>query len=422
MALDLSKSFLEKNRKGRLKEIESALKRKFGLSNEDPYPPEREEITLPQPVEPVEKLLTEKKAIEKIKDFSMQTVPKSEKLLTEKKAIEKIKDFSMQTVPKRNDMFNHAGQFSQGVSTKGERIGSGIIVSQDGTGDFDNLQEAINSLDTNTGGMIFLKNGTYIFKQGQQLNFENFKNISIIGDGWGTIIRMNNYTVDLKNSSNITLRNLKIERTSAVGGVDQIIRMDSASSPTFDNIWIYSDISIDYVFGSLTKLGPVGNWRMTNCLLTVKGGESINLSVIKTPAENAIFLNNNFPNFPLVTSISDWDKTLIIGNIFGKIDATINDSLIKGNIILSDIELTGGTDSCSKNIVIGNQCVNIIIGAGFGGAGKDEWNVVMGNICSGTITTVLTYGVNNTIIGNMTETAIANNGGVTNDVNHNKEF
>ena len=336
MALDLSKSFLEKNRKGRLKEIESALKRRFGVSNEDPYPPEREEITLPQPVEPVEKLLTEKKAIEKIKDFSMQTVPK------------------------RSDMFNHAGQFSQGVSTKGIRTGMGtFVVALDGSGDFDNIQEAIDALSSN-GGVIYIKEGVYTITGFIKINVNN---TSLIGTGKATKIQTsgNHVMISANTLSGIFLSKLYLYG-NGIGLNNVGIHLENCSNSCITNCWI-------------ENCGESGIWLESsgdeNYILNnwVKSGNQNGITVESSDYTN---ISNNFCLSNKSHGISiNANNCIIQGNICK--DNDVNDTatyngihiesgdynIITGNRCESNdnFEINIKDNTCNKTIIIGNICI-----------------------------------------------------------------
>lgn len=114
---------------------------------------------------------------------------------------------------RNEDFFNFDFKQSQksgkGVTEEVIRSTADVIVAIDGTGDFEELQEAINEVSS-TGGYIQVKEGTYNLKS--TINLAN--NIRIEGVGENTIFTTNKnlsqiFYGNLKN--NITIENLLID-------------------------------------------------------------------------------------------------------------------------------------------------------------------------------------------------------------------
>src|SRR3990167_8175365 len=88
------------------------------------------------------------------------------------------------------------------------------IVALDGSGDFTNIQMAINYLNNLTGGTVFIRSGTYTLND----NITLYSNISLVGeDNDNTILDFNDKTNNLNcvgtfsnQIFNVSISNLKI--------------------------------------------------------------------------------------------------------------------------------------------------------------------------------------------------------------------
>ena len=81
------------------------------------------------------------------------------------------------------NIFSHSKEFDTGLGKV--RTGANtIIVAVDGTGDTDDIEEGINLLPSG-GGVVYIKEGTYIITNQIDINIAN---TTIIGAGRSTII------------------------------------------------------------------------------------------------------------------------------------------------------------------------------------------------------------------------------------------
>jgi len=104
-----------------------------------------------------------------------------------------------------------------GINRKKTRVQTAsIIVASDGTGDFEELQEAINSLKT--GGVIQIKEGTYNIKKTITIT----SNITIIGTGKTIFSTTTNnlkiFTINT-NSTEIKIENLTFQGNGSQTGI-----------------------------------------------------------------------------------------------------------------------------------------------------------------------------------------------------------
>ena len=139
------------------------------------------------------------------------------------------------------NLFPHSKEFDVGLGK--ERAGAfTIIVSKDGTGDTDNIQDAISLLPSD-GGVIFIKEGTY--KIDTEILIDK-ANVTLQGVGSATIISTSTTDLKLINTggyNNITIERLRVQST---GGTGQIgVYALQSTYVNLNSIWLDSlDIGI----------------------------------------------------------------------------------------------------------------------------------------------------------------------------------
>lgn len=212
------------------------------------------------------------------------------------------------------------------------------IVAVDGTGDFTDIQKAINALPS-TGGVVYIKEGTYTISS--SITFPH-DNISLFGSGKSTIIY-------LANNSDCTMINIQ-HTNSTIKDVSLDGNKTNQSSNT-------AGISINANYGIVE-----------NCFLNNIGGRGINLY-----GDNAKITNN-----------------LITNSGYGGLHITTNNSVILGNTSKNNqyglyMWSTTGYNAIT-NIIIGNLFTNnsvhgILLYVITSGSNVDE-NVIAGNICN----------------------------------------
>ena len=247
-----------------------------------------------------------------------------------------------------------------------ERVGQAtVIVSLDGSGDTDDIQEAINLLPP-TGGMVFIKEGTFIIRNEIDVNKNN---LTIQGIGDGTVLQMkkefaNNAAVfDIATQQDIILRDFKIDgNASQTQTTHQGIEIAFSTNVRVDNVTIEN----------------------------MEGGEGIKtLTSTQITITNCNITGVNESSF---SGISITGGTTIVSN--NQISACIDDGIVvesgKGITIVGNI--------CKDNEGIG---INIK-GAAAGQASNKEL-IVSGNVCDGNLNdgiAILRYN-NSTIVGNV---------------------
>ena len=100
--------------------------------------------------------------------------------------------------------------------------------------DFPTVREAVE--DAAPGTVIYVHDGTYL-----GFTVENKHNITIIGEGWNVFVK----GINIKNSSDITIKNFTIRFTSPGSynceEVDKLLSITDSERITIDNCRIYSD-------------------------------------------------------------------------------------------------------------------------------------------------------------------------------------
>jgi len=243
------------------------------------------------------------------------------------------------------NLFSHSSSVNTGGGR--ERIGQAtIIVSLDGTGDADTIQEGIDLLPS-IGGVVVIKEGTYTIKT--PLSITN-NNISIIGSGKATKI-----TTEI---------NIELLTATSVSGL------------LINNIYFYGfGTGLDDVAIHLTT---VTESIISNCWIENCGMEGIYMDT--TTSDNKIEGN-------------------IITDVRNGIDIQSGENnTITGNICTA-CAVYGISISTNSNSIVGNTCNNNI-NSGIYLAGNA--NTITGNTCStNTRYGFFCYGNDNTITGNV---------------------
>ena len=222
--------------------------------------------------------------------------------------------------PIPNLLFPHSNQYDQGMGK--ERVGqSEYVVSKDGTGDFDKIQDAINSVTT-TGKTIRIKEGTYT----EDLTLKS--NVTLKGDGWGTEIIIKGYTgIELSNLTTIEFRDLKIIVTATAAGDEIHIDMNAALKITFNNVFF-----------------EVTNTNSSEGIIWTSGGTAAsNVRIINCKGENSGTGDCARFFYAELDYLLFQGNTMKVWNI-NATDATIDHSIIRGNF-LKHVHLMAGSDN-----------------------------------------------------------------------------
>ena len=238
-----------------------------------------------------------------------------------------------------NLLFKHSEDFEQGFQSRNKREAE-VIVAKDGSGDFELISEALLEIKDRGGGTVWVRNGSY----DEDLIIPS-KTI-LKGDGWKTEITVRSYTgIELTNTVDVEIKDLKIIIKSNNFGDGIHIDMDGANNLTFNNVFfeVTNTNSAEGIIWTSTA-GKATGVRVINC----KGkntGTGNCPRFFFAELDFCIFKGNHF---------KDWD--------FNSIDANVDNCLINSNI-LSTISL-GSTSS--NNVAIGNTLDTAVTNSGTG--------------------------------------------------------
>lgn len=233
-----------------------------------------------------------------------------------------------------------------------------FIVALDGTGDFDNIQTAIDALPTNGGG-ILIKPGTYTITSSLLVKANN---VSIQGSG--------------PSSKIVTSGNI-VAFTYGVAGASPI----EVSDVEVSDLWFYGSGS-----------GNNANWgiffrraikcKLTNCLISNFGREAI-MDSYESSVNNFISYNNISDNFDSGILISNAKKSIytnniIISNSDNGIEFSIFLNTSDNNTITNNYIANNGNwgiyivSGCNSNVIINNTIINNTNGPISDGGGNTQ--------------------------------------------------
>jgi parallel beta-helix repeat protein len=113
--------------------------------------------------------------------------------------------FSLETIPLYKGVIYFRATFQLGRAIIEHEVGD-IIVASDGSGDYSDVCNAIESISPN-GGVVCLKKGDYMMSR--LVNLSNVSNLSLIGTGYETrIIKTEGITLKIANASRLFIENL----------------------------------------------------------------------------------------------------------------------------------------------------------------------------------------------------------------------
>lgn len=253
-----------------------------------------------------------------------------------------------------------------------------LIVASDGTGDFGNIQEAINSLKG--PGKIMIKEGTYRIKTGLSISTQG---VEIEGTGYNTLIESTE-EIDILSitEKDTVVKNIRFKGTDS--GTKKAVVITQTENVkvegcTFENIYyaIYNAGTWNAIFSK--NIVAEANWTTKGIVLTNNGG---------TNSENCIIEGNNFScedtNFELLSA----EDCIVIGNnCLGAGDKAVEINAGTHNIVSSNVMPLSSnigiylTNNTTKNIIIGNM-VNDAFTSGITIDAGSNNNTVTSNIAT----------------------------------------
>jgi len=286
-------------------------------------------------------------------------------------------------VGKIKNIFSHSQDFEQGLGKIRKGAGT-FVVALDGSGDFSDIQEAINALPS-TGGNIFIKEGTYIIKDRIRINKGNIK---LEGTNDGTIIKT---TGGAGFVIYITADNNKISNLKVINQYDNQTAIGSNAGRT--NLSI-ENCHIEGTKASFLNTAGISlsgsNSRITNCFIKDCSGNGIEILSMNNGIISNCTMDGNYTGI----FTDGTTNCAIIGNtckncntsgiLLGDDNEKSDNNAIVGNVCSSNVNGIRVFGDCDKNIISSNQC-NSNSGRGIWieatGARIPDKNIITGNIC-----------------------------------------
>lgn len=296
------------------------------------------------------------------------------------------------------------------------RVVATKVVATDGTGDFTDIQSAIDDLPTG-GGVVYIKEGTYTITAKIEIKQDN---TSLIGAGRATQIKTTSGIHLIEDSSHKGLFISQLRLTgsgSAVAGQDGIVFLSTTDS-TISNCWI-DDIGVDGIaFQSSSDNDNVitGN-HIENCIafgILLDGKRNIvSDNVIRNNEDGGIEISGSGTTNIITGNV-------ITGNTDDGIRNSAIGSIISNNFVASNvrdgIRLEAGASQCiiSNNIVIDNDSGDTATFSGISIKALADDNIIIGNRADGNDEYQIEVAGDNCIITNNRTDATGAVGGINN--------
>lgn len=239
----------------------------------------------------------------------------------------------------QNTFFDHSEEFRTGFSRE-EKETVDITVALDGSGDFENIRDALQNIvdmgGTTRGGIIRIKEGTHIVENAITIPSNN---VTMIGEGRSTILKPDTTGVAMISSNahkGLHISNIYFlgDNSSASSGVRLF---NGCTDCVIENCWFESceqGVSID----------ASDHCNVNNCWFTDCDSRCI---TIKSGADNCMITNNHCEDSVFGISIQSesslhGDYNIVSGN---EVRGMASDGIVV-------------QDNCDWNIITGNQIIS----------------------------------------------------------------
>lgn len=248
------------------------------------------------------------------------------------------------------------------------RVVATKVVATDGTGDFTDIQSAIDDLPA-AGGVVFIKEGTYTLTAGITITADN---ITLEGTGRGTqISTAANITMLLAQKTagaavitGISIRSLYFINTSGAATDGVAIRIDAPVECRVVDCWVYDQLNKGIEIFKTSETGG-NNIVHGNFINGCKIGIYIDDIKRSTVSENNVTLCSQYGIQIDASHDSVIDSNICFQNGYHGIYVSGSDNnIIMGNVCEeNDVDNTASYDgialSNSDNCVVNsNRCLN----------------------------------------------------------------
>ena len=287
---------------------------------------------------------------------------------------------------KSKNLFQHSKEFEQGQGKIRKGAGT-FIVALDGSGDFDDIQEAINALPK-SGGVVYIKEGTYNVTNPITITSNN---VSLFGAGKSTIIKGSTALAQIiyvNGGDYISIRDLSFGRITTVGIRPLIaIELENSIGSFIEGCWIDDNIH----GAGIVLSGTCEGITIRNCNIDGEGTHP-NQGILIEASDSIVescYINDVQMGIGSVNA-AGYNRNKIIGCIIKSCSAsginlnTFNDSQIIGSLIDGCSQDAINLVSSDRNVISGNSIINTTqgLGTGYGidiDANSDR-NIICGNI------------------------------------------
>lgn len=257
---------------------------------------------------------------------------------------------------KKKNIFPHSRETDTGGGN--ERIGqASVIVSLDGTGDTDSIQEAIDLLPP-TGGTVFIKEGIYELTESIIVNKSN---VQITGEGRAAHLRnvTNRRIIFIRDVDNILISGLKIEGSLTGGAVNSGIYIDDSNQTIVQDCFIFNcgahgihfpggSLQIHILNNEIFECAENGMEIHSNADMIITGNRlraNKHHGMLLIGLDECIISNNHFRFNG--TATEEWD---------GINGANVDRCVFSNNVFLTSRNYGMELDNTSQeNIIIGNM-------------------------------------------------------------------
>jgi len=219
-----------------------------------------------------------------------------------------------------------------------KKVVPALIVAADGSGDYTDIQSAVDALPA-TGGLIMIKQGTYTIATAITIDKAN---VVIQGSGYTTLLEhtsANTYVFDLDGGTRTELSNMRMTGTTATMSPFPVFHFTGCSDSLIERCWLEAPKSSVLEFSD-----NVSNVTIKNCFIS-----SIYNYCIYFPGANSD--NNkiidNFISGPTtgetIYVYADSDNNLFSGNTItgtGTYGIHLGRAEVDNNIIINNV-ITG---------------------------------------------------------------------------------
>lgn len=233
---------------------------------------------------------------------------------------------------------------------KGQYAVATRIVALDGSGDFEDIQSAINDLPSG-GGAVYIKEGTYTISSSISITKSN---VALIGSGAATIIYgpISASIIHTNGYDQIYISNLKILGINSVQASNTGINLLSSDDSMIEGCWIEDcgRSGIRFASGSRAIINRnivLDNKNSYGIVLDQQVNSIISNNIVKDSASSGIALVSSHRT--LVTN-----NTLSSNTTFGIVLSTSEEITVSNNIVKDSTSSGIYLDQAHRSIISNN--------------------------------------------------------------------